>query len=65
MVEDNDEPAVGDREETNVDVDAKLKAASRALIAEMEALIERAKMIQLEHNAIIAERRKNKRFDKK
>ena len=65
MVEENDEPAVGDREETNVDVDAKLKAASRALIAEMEALIERAKMIQLEHNAIIAERRKNKRFDKK
>ena len=65
MVEDNDEPAVGDREETNVDVDAKLKAASRALIAEMEVLIERAKMIQLEHNAIIAERRKNKRFDKK
>ena len=65
MVEENDEPAVGDREETNVDVDAKLKAASRALIAEMEVLIERAKMIQLEHNAIIAERRKNKRFHKK
>jgi hypothetical protein len=65
MCEEKDDPAVGDREETNTDVDAKLKAASRALIAEMEALIERAKILQLEHKAIIAERRKSKRLGNK
>jgi hypothetical protein len=60
MVEKKDDSAVGDREETNTDVDAKLKAASHALIAEMETLIERAKILQLEHKAIIAERRKSR-----
>jgi hypothetical protein len=46
-------------------VDAKLQAASRVLIAEMEVLIERAKILRLEHKAIIAECRKNKRLENK
>lgn len=39
------------------DADVKLKAASFALIAEMEALIRRAKILQLEHKAIVDQRR--------
>jgi hypothetical protein len=42
------------------DIDAHLKEASAALIAEMEQLIRRAKLLQAEHKAIVEERRKNK-----
>jgi len=42
------------------DIDAELKAASEALIAEMDELIRRAKLLQMEHQAIVAERRKLK-----
>jgi hypothetical protein len=45
------------------DIDASLKEASAALIAEMERLIRRAKLLQAEHKAIVAERRKNKKLD--
>ena len=44
------------------DIDAKLKAASQALIAEMDELIRRAKLLQMEHEAIVAERRRLKRL---
>ena len=47
------------------DVDARLKEASDALIAEMEQLIRRAKILQMEHKAIIEERRKNKKLGKR
>jgi hypothetical protein len=44
------------------DIDAELKAASEALIAEMDELIRRAKLLQMEHQAIVAERRKLKKL---
>ena len=44
------------------DIDAELKAASEALIAEMDELIRRAKLLQMEHRAIVAERRKLKKL---
>ena len=44
------------------DIDAQLKAASEALIAEMDELIRRAKILQAEHVAIVAERRRLKRL---
>jgi hypothetical protein len=40
------------------DIDAELKAASEALIAEMDELIQRAKILQAEHVAIVAGRRR-------
>lgn len=43
-----------------VDIDANLKAASQALVAEMDEMIRRAKILQAEHEAIVAERRKLK-----
>ena len=43
------------------DIDAELKAASDALIAEMDELIRRAKILQAEHEAIVAERRRLKK----
>jgi uncharacterized protein YecT (DUF1311 family) len=44
------------------DIDARLKEASETLIAEMDRLIRRAKILQAEHRAIVAERRKNKKL---
>lgn len=44
------------------DIDGKLKAASAALIAEMDELIQRAKVLQAEHEAIVAERRRLKKL---
>jgi hypothetical protein len=46
------------------DIDGRLKEASAVLVAEMERLIRRAKILQLEHKAIVEERRKNKGFGK-
>ena len=43
-----------------VDIDANLKAASQALVVEMDEMIRRAKILQAEHEAIVAERRKLK-----
>ena len=40
------------------DVDAALKHASDTLMAEMEELIQRAKILQVEHSAIVEQRRK-------
>ena len=47
------------------DIDAHLKEASESLIAKMEQLIRRAKILQMEHKAIIEERRKNKKLGKR
>lgn len=44
------------------DVDAELKAASEALIAEMDELIRRAQLLQMEHGAVVAERRRLKKL---
>ena len=46
------------------DIDARLKRASATLVAEMDRLIRRAKLLQAEHKAIVEERRKNKKLDK-
>jgi hypothetical protein len=43
------------------DIDAELKVASEALIAEMDELICRAKLLQREHGTIVAERRRLKK----
>jgi len=43
------------------DEDGRLKEASAALVAEMEELIRRAKILQMEHKAIVNERRRNKK----
>ena len=45
------------------DIDARLKEASAALIAEMEELIRRAKLLQTEHKAIVEERRRRRKRD--
>ena len=44
------------------DIDAELKVASEALIAEMDELIRRAQLLQMEHGAIVAERRRLKKL---
>jgi hypothetical protein len=49
-------------EQEVADIDAELKAASDALIAEMDELIRRAKILQAEHVAIVAERRRLKKL---
>ena len=49
-------------EEERDDVDAKLKAASEVLVAQMEELIRRAKVLQAEHDAIVAEQRRLKKL---
>ena len=43
------------------DIDARLKEASEALIAQMDELIRRAKLLQIEHKAIVEERRKRRK----